>query len=94
MRGETQLRQTAGKRFLARVRVIGRRSEGSTAIEYAMVASLMGVALIAAMSTLGQSVAATYGKVGAALEGSPDMPGPTTAAASMSSPKKTPSTPP
>lgn len=88
------MRQTTGKRFFARVAGIGERSEGSTAIEYAMVAGLMGVALIAAMSTLGQSVAATYSKVGAALEGSPDMPGPTTAAASMSAPKKTPTTPP
>ena len=84
----------SGKRFLERVRVFGQRSEGSTAIEYAMVASFMAVALIAAMSTLGQSVAATYGKIGAALEGSPDMPTPTTAAASMSAPAPATAAPP
>lgn len=59
-----------------------------------MVGSLMAVALIAAMSSLGQSVAATYGKVGSALEGTPDMPGPTTAAASMAAPKSAASTAP
>ena len=77
------MRQISGKRFLARLRGLHKQSEGSTAIEDAMVASLMGVALIAAMASLGQSVAGTYGKVGSAIEGSPDMPGPTTAAASM-----------
>lgn len=88
------MRQTIDQRFLAKVSQFGRESDGSTAIEYAMVGSLMAVALIAAMSSLGQSVAATYGKVGSALEGTPDMPGPTTAAASMAAPKSAASTAP
>ena len=87
------MRQMSGKRFLERVRDFGQRSEGSTAIEYAMVASFMAVALIAAMATLGQSVAATFDKVSAALEGSADMPSPTTAAGGATAPAGSSATP-
>ena len=68
------MRQVSGRRFLAKILTLRQRSDGSTAIEYAMIASLMGVALIAVMSSLGQSTAGTYAKVGAAIEGSPDLP--------------------
>ena len=40
---------------------------GATAIEYALIASLLSVAIIAALQTLGGKVSGTYTKVGAVM---------------------------
>ena len=41
--------------------------EGVTAIEYALIAALLAVAIITAVSTLGGNVSNTYSKVGNSL---------------------------
>lgn len=40
---------------------------GATAIEYGLIAALIAVAIIAAVTTLGQNTAATFDKVSAEL---------------------------
>lgn len=40
---------------------------GATAIEYALIASLLSVAIIAALQTLGGKVSGTYTSVGAVM---------------------------
>ena len=40
---------------------------GATAIEYGLIASLIAVALIAVMKTMGGRVSTTFGKIGSAM---------------------------
>jgi pilus assembly protein Flp/PilA len=44
-----------------------REEEGNTAIEYSLVAALVGVAVLAAVLTVGKSTQGLYESVGAAL---------------------------
>lgn len=62
--------------FMKRVFSLRQEAAGATGIEYAVISASMALALIAAMSTLGQSVSGMYSKVAVALEGSPSIPGP------------------
>ncbi|WP_260922985.1 Flp family type IVb pilin [Novosphingobium sp. 9] len=47
-------------KFLTKLR---RNEEGATAIEYGLIAALIAVAAITAMSTLGSNLGATFNKV-------------------------------
>lgn len=43
--------------------------EGATAIEYALIAGLIAVAIIAALSALGNEITDIFGRIGAELKG-------------------------
>jgi pilus assembly protein Flp/PilA len=47
---------------------------GATAIEYALIASLVAVAIIVSLQTLGTNIAATFTKVGNAMATPPASP--------------------
>jgi len=40
-----------------------KREEGSTAIEYGLIAALVGVAIVAALTTLGGTLSTTFGTI-------------------------------
>ena len=63
-------------RFKGRVNCLVWESAGATGIEYAVIAALIGFALLGSMSVLGQGMTGMYSKVAVALEGSPDVPVP------------------
>jgi pilus assembly protein Flp/PilA len=42
--------------------------DGATAIEYALIASLIAVAIIGALTTLGTNVSSTFSEVGSSLK--------------------------
>jgi len=44
-----------------------RDESGATAIEYGLIATLVAVAIIAALTTLGQALSTTFGKVSGTL---------------------------
>jgi pilus assembly protein Flp/PilA len=44
-----------------------KKEDGATAIEYGLIASLIAVAIIAALSFLGSTLTTTFSKVSAAL---------------------------
>jgi pilus assembly protein Flp/PilA len=46
-----------------------RDEQGATAIEYGLIAALIAVAAITAMTTLGNNLNTTFGEVNTALEG-------------------------
>ena len=45
-----------------------RNESGATAIEYALIASLIAVAIITAVSTVGTKVSTVFGEVGSSLK--------------------------
>jgi pilus assembly protein Flp/PilA len=47
--------------------VEGTKDEGATMVEYALLAALIAVALIAVVTYLSQSVSSTFSKVGSSL---------------------------
>ena len=47
-----------------------KNSKGATAIEYGLIAALIAVAAIGAMSTLGGKLSTTFGEVSAGLDNS------------------------
>jgi pilus assembly protein Flp/PilA len=49
--------------MIARLKVFARDESGATAIEYGLIASLVGVAIIAAVRTTGTKVSGTFAKV-------------------------------
>ena len=55
------------KSFLSSVKALVRKEDGVTAIEYALIAALIAVAIIAAVSTLGGKVSNTFSKAGNAM---------------------------
>ena len=46
-----------------------RNESGATAIEYALIAALIGAGLVVVLGNLGQTVAAMYADIGRALDG-------------------------
>ena len=48
-----------------------RDESGATAIEYGLIAALIAVAAIAAMTTIGSNLTATFDKVGSELDTTP-----------------------
>ena len=54
-------------RITSGIRKFVRDEEGVTAIEYALIAALLAVAIITAVSTLGGKVSNTFTKVGNSL---------------------------
>ncbi len=52
------------------IRKFIRNSKGATAIEYGLIAALIAVAAITAMSTLGNNLKATFGNVSSNLKSS------------------------
>ena len=46
-----------------------RDEEGVTAIEYGLIAALIAVAAIVALTTLGSSIGGNFGKISSALDG-------------------------
>ena len=50
------------------IRKFFKDSKGATAIEYGLIAALIAVAAIAAMSRLGTSIGGTFNNVGAKLD--------------------------
>ena len=46
-----------------------RDEQGATAIEYGLIAALIAVAAIAAMSSLGDQLSSTFGEVSSAMAG-------------------------
>lgn len=50
-------------------------NQGATAIEYGLIAALIAVAAIAAMTTLGENLDATFQDVSTSLEGRADTGG-------------------
>lgn len=48
---------------------LARDEQGATAIEYGLIAALIAVAAISAMSTLGDNLSATFGDVSSELSG-------------------------
>ena len=55
--------------MLKRFRIFVRDNRGATAIEYALLASLIAVAAIVAMNSLGSNLNTTYSKVSNELGG-------------------------
>ena len=55
--------------MFAIVKILGRRDEGVTAIEYGLIASLIAVAIIATAQALGIYVSNTFARVSTALTG-------------------------
>ena len=55
------------KSFISGIKSFVRDEEGVTAIEYALIAALLAVAIITAVSTLGGKVSNTFTKVGNSL---------------------------
>ncbi len=49
------------------IQKLARDEEGVTAIEYGLIAALIAVVIIGAVTTLGTDVASTFGKVSAGL---------------------------
>jgi pilus assembly protein Flp/PilA len=54
---------------MMKIRKLIRESKGATAIEYGLIAALIAVAAITAMSTLGQNLNQTFTNVSEGLEG-------------------------
>ena len=52
------------------IRKFFKNSKGATAIEYGLIAALIAVAAMAAMSGLGNSISGTFNNVGTKLNGS------------------------
>ena len=52
------------------IRRFFRDERGTTAIEYAVIASLIGMAIIAAIQPIGEILQGTFGDVNSGLEGS------------------------
>jgi pilus assembly protein Flp/PilA len=50
------------------IRVFLADQSGATAIEYALIASLIAVAIIGALSTLGTKLSSTFSEVGSSLQ--------------------------
>ena len=50
------------------IRNIFRNNKGATAIEYGLIAALIAVAAIAAMSTLGDNLSSTFNEVSAEMK--------------------------
>ncbi len=59
----TKDRRGANK-MLERIRRIHKCDRGATAVEYGLIAALISVAAIAAMTTLGTTMGNTFNKVG------------------------------
>ncbi|GAA0452880.1 MULTISPECIES: Flp family type IVb pilin [Sphingomonas] len=55
---------------MQKIRTFLKNSKGATAIEYGLIAALIAVAAIAAMSGLGGSLSGTFNKVGTKLNNS------------------------
>lgn len=53
---------------MQKMRAFLKNSKGATAIEYGLIAALIAVAAIAAMSTLGDQLNATFGTVSTTME--------------------------
>ncbi len=53
-----------------------KNESGATAIEYGLIAALIAVAIIGAVSTLGTNLATTFGDVSAELTGAGPPPAP------------------
>jgi pilus assembly protein Flp/PilA len=53
---------------MQKIRTFLKNSKGATAIEYGLIAALIAVAAIAAMSTLGNSIGGTFNRVGVKLD--------------------------
>lgn len=53
-----------------------KNESGATAIEYGLIAALIAVAIIGAVSTLGTNLATTFGDVSAELTGAAPPPAP------------------
>ncbi|HET7317330.1 MAG TPA: Flp family type IVb pilin [Sphingomicrobium sp.] len=51
-----------------------KNEEGATAIEYGLIAALIAVAAIAAMSNVGTSLSSTFGHVSSCLDGAAATP--------------------
>lgn len=56
------------------LRRVSWNTQGNTAVEYAVVAGLIAVVLMATMSLFGQRIADNFVKIGVAVEGMPDEP--------------------
>ena len=52
-------------------RKLRRNEEGATAIEYGLIAALIAVAAITAMSSLGTNLSSTFNKVSTSMTGTP-----------------------
>ncbi len=55
-------------------RKLRRNEEGATAIEYGLIAALIAVAAITAMSSLGTNLSTTFTKVSSSMTGTPTAP--------------------
>lgn len=51
------------------IKKLFKNEEGATAIEYGLIAALIAVAAIAAMSSLGNNLSSTFNEVSTELEG-------------------------
>lgn len=60
------VRRMKMKKLIGKLR---RNEEGVTAIEYGLIAALIAVVLIAALTTLGTSLSAKFGAVASAVSG-------------------------
>jgi pilus assembly protein Flp/PilA len=52
---------------MQKIRTVLKNNKGATAIEYGLIAALIAVAAIAAMSSLGDSLEGTFNRTGAQL---------------------------
>jgi Flp pilus assembly pilin Flp len=59
-------------KYVRSVSSFQRCTKGSTGIEYAMVAALVSLAFLTALTALGQNISVTLAHVAAAMEGTPD----------------------
>ena len=66
--GETRFGYGLGACFMKKVMHFIRDDSGATAIEYALIASLIAVAIITAVQTVGTKVSTVFSEVGGALK--------------------------
>lgn len=52
---------------LAFIKGLGRKDEGATAIEYGLIAALIAVVIITAVTSVGTNLTATFTKIAASL---------------------------
>jgi pilus assembly protein Flp/PilA len=57
-----------GRPHLRRLRRLALDRSGATAVEYGLMAALIGLAIFAAVSAVGQGIGATYGQIITALQ--------------------------
>jgi pilus assembly protein Flp/PilA len=65
---ERRTHKASGESHMLRVRNFLSDESGVTAIEYALIASLIAVAIIGVVTTVGQNISTVFGEIGTTLK--------------------------